>query len=130
MPRGDNTGPNGFGAMTGRGLGFCAGYDEPGYMHPGYGGRGYRRGGTGFGRGYAFGRGYRSMPGAGFGPGFGRGMGYRYGGAAPADFEREYYPYSEADERDYLKRQTSALKEQLEAAEKRLTELEESESSD
>ncbi|ADQ15151.1 DUF5320 domain-containing protein [Halanaerobium hydrogeniformans] len=31
MPRGDRTGPEGRGQMTGRGLGFCAGYDEAGF---------------------------------------------------------------------------------------------------
>ena len=30
MPRGDRTGPMGQGPMTGRNLGFCAGYDTPG----------------------------------------------------------------------------------------------------
>ena len=62
MPRGDRMGPNSLGPMTGRGMGFCAGYDTPGYMNPssGYGrecGRGFgmRRGfGAGFGRGYAY----------------------------------------------------------------------------
>ncbi len=32
MPAGDKTGPEGKGAMTGRGAGYCAGYDQPGYM--------------------------------------------------------------------------------------------------
>jgi len=31
MPRGDRTGPDGMGQMTGRGLGYCAGYDSPGF---------------------------------------------------------------------------------------------------
>ena len=53
MPRGDRTGPEGMGPMTGRGMGYCAGYDAPGYMHPGYG----RGQGFGYGRGY--GRGFR-----------------------------------------------------------------------
>ncbi|MGI6131405.1 MAG: DUF5320 domain-containing protein [Bacillota bacterium] len=30
MPRGDGTGPAGFGPMTGRAAGYCAGYDAPG----------------------------------------------------------------------------------------------------
>ncbi|MHA1150160.1 MAG: DUF5320 domain-containing protein [Promethearchaeota archaeon] len=53
MPRGDGTGPAGLGSMTGRGLGYCAGYSQPGYITaPGRGlsyGRGPGRGG-GFGR--------------------------------------------------------------------------------
>ena len=31
MPRGDGTGPLGEGPMTGRGMGFCAGYARPGF---------------------------------------------------------------------------------------------------
>lgn len=34
MPRGDQTGPEGMGPQTGRGAGFCAGYDMPGYANP------------------------------------------------------------------------------------------------
>ena len=54
MPRGDRTGPDGRGQMTGRGLGYCTGYDEPGFTA---GGRG-----RGFGRGYGRGFGGRSHP--------------------------------------------------------------------
>ena len=35
MPRGDGTGPNGKGPRTGRGLGYCAGYEHPGYTKSG-----------------------------------------------------------------------------------------------
>jgi hypothetical protein len=54
MPRGDGTGPMGQGPMTGRGLGYCAGYPNPGFMQPVPGfGRGFGRGwGRGFGRGF------------------------------------------------------------------------------
>lgn len=50
MPRRDGTGPMGFGTMTGRELGFCAG-DNAGNYGRGYGlGLGCRRGsGRGFG---------------------------------------------------------------------------------
>ena len=44
MPMGDGTGPAGKGPKTGRGLGFCAGYDSPGYTKSG------GRGGRGRGR--------------------------------------------------------------------------------
>jgi hypothetical protein len=49
MPAGDGTGPMGFGTMTGRGAGYCAGFSMPGYMNlmPGRGwgmGRGWRHG--------------------------------------------------------------------------------------
>ncbi|MFX0155871.1 MAG: DUF5320 domain-containing protein [Candidatus Hodarchaeota archaeon] len=61
MPGGDRTGPRGLGSMTGRGLGYCAGYDSPGYIKgPGIGlGRGWGRGrGVGYGRGFWYGRGW------------------------------------------------------------------------
>ncbi len=34
MPRGDGTGPMGMGPMTGRAVGYCAGYNAPGYIDP------------------------------------------------------------------------------------------------
>jgi len=37
MPGGDRTGPLGFGPMTGRALGYCAGYNTPGYANPRFG---------------------------------------------------------------------------------------------
>ena len=51
MPRGDGTGPESRGAMTGRGAGYCGGHGMPGYANavPGYG--------LGMGRGAAWGRG-------------------------------------------------------------------------
>lgn len=54
MPRGDKTGPDGFGAKTGRAAGYCAGYPVPGFMNPNRGyGRGLgRRRGRGWGRGF------------------------------------------------------------------------------
>ena len=77
MPRGNRTGPNGMGPMTGRAAGFCAGHDEAGFTTaPG--------GGFGRGRGHGGGRGF----GNGFGAGRGRGAGFRRGsgygrGSAP-----------------------------------------------
>jgi len=65
MPFRDSTGPMGQGPMTGRGLGYCAGYDNPGYTKIGFGGRYSGRGrafggyGGGYGRGGG-GRGYRN----------------------------------------------------------------------
>ena len=72
MPRGDRTGPMGFGPRTGRGMGYCSGYPYPGFMTPGPG--------FGFGPGFGMGR--------GFGRGFGRGRGWRRGG-----FSFWGYPY-------------------------------------
>ncbi len=100
--------------MTGRGAGFCAGFNMPGYANPvpGRGGMGY---GRGMGRGGGFGRGY--------GRGFGRGFAWRaadphyYGGAAaPAP--------SPQDEAGMLKNQAQALQEQLKAISARISELE------
>ena len=78
MPFGDGTGPMGMGPITGRGAGYCAGFNMPGYANsmP-------RRMGLGRGTGRGMGRGRRFMPGVpyqGFGyRGFGRGFsGYPY----------------------------------------------------
>jgi len=49
MPGGDRTGPAGMGPMTGRAMGYCAGYTAPGFASPGFG-RGYF--GMGRGRGW------------------------------------------------------------------------------
>jgi hypothetical protein len=61
MPRGDKTGPEGRGSMTGRGLGYCRGFGEPGYTAGGGRGRGSGRGlGRGNGGGFGFRGGYNS----------------------------------------------------------------------
>ena len=52
MPQGDKTGPQGQGPMTGRAMGYCAGFNTPGFMNAGFG-RGMGRG-FGRGRGFAF----------------------------------------------------------------------------
>jgi Family of unknown function (DUF5320) len=59
MPRGDGTGPRGIGRSSGRGAGYCAGYDMPGFANPVPG----RGSGMGSGRGGGFaggGRGWRN----------------------------------------------------------------------
>ena len=61
MPGGNRTGPTGQGPQTGRGLGYCGGYQAPGSATAGgrgLGGRGRGRGGGGRGQG---GRGRRNM---------------------------------------------------------------------
>jgi len=55
MPGGDGTGPMGYGPMTGRAAGYCAGFPVPGYMNAargaGFGrGMGFRGRGRGWGR--------------------------------------------------------------------------------
>jgi hypothetical protein len=96
MPRGDGTGPMGFGPMTGRAAGYCAGYGVPGFMNaiPGRPLRaaGYAPYGPGYATPYAQGAAMPYGPGyapaaygapyapafagrGGFGPGFGFGRG-------------------------------------------------------
>lgn len=60
MPRGDKTGPEGNGAMSGRGNGYCAGNNSPGYLNTCCG----RKRGIGAINGFGAGR--------GIGQGFGR----------------------------------------------------------
>ncbi|MCD6235093.1 MAG: DUF5320 domain-containing protein [Candidatus Marinimicrobia bacterium] len=116
MPRGDRTGPEGYGPMSGRGLGYCRGYSSPGYT------KGTPRG-WGLGRG--FGRGY----GRGFGGGFGwrnrfRG-GYDYENFPPVAPEP---PMNPKDETRLLKEEADALKKDLESINSRIKELEEGKS--
>ncbi len=105
MPLEDRTGPLGLGPMTGRGLGYCAGYGTPGYANPiGYWWRGF-----GFGRG--FGRGY----------GYGRFLAlYPYYGIP----YRAPYGLSVKDEKAILTEQAKAIENELKAIKERLTELE------
>ncbi len=61
MPRGDRTGPEGAGQMTGRGLGYCSGNQSAGFNRGFGAGNGYRAGGgMGRGRGAGFGRGFNN----------------------------------------------------------------------
>lgn len=107
MPYGDRTGPEGRGPRTGRGLGYCAGYDSPGYT---------RGVGRGMGRGFGRGR----------GRGFGRGFGRRahYDDAPPESYYVPVYrePAPE-DEKKYLEGYVKSLEEELEAVKKRMKEL-------
>ena len=81
MPRGNGMGPNGMGSMTGRQMGRCAGYNQPGFMNAGGGfGRGIRRGNF---------NGYQNMP-----------MNYRYTNTKEAA----------EDEVSYLEEQLKAAK--------------------
>ena len=109
MPGGDRTGPLGLGPGTGRALGYCYGYDSPGYT---------KGPGRGFGRGFGFGGGM------GRGRGFGRGwsFGAPYHGYIPG------YPWmspmSKEDEIKLLKSEADTLKRTQKDIEKRLGELE------
>ncbi len=100
MPRGDRTGRSGMGPMAGRGMGFCAGYDVPGYAN------------TGFGRGFGYGMG-RGMD---LSRGFGRGTAFRSGaGPYQADPAASQKAKEISVKRDIgiLERELSSLKEQL-----------------
>ena len=99
MPRHDQTGPMGDGALTGRGAGFCAGdsmADDRSPMQA-----------PGLGRGFGRSRGFRG--GKGRGPRAGRG-GY---------FAQPNLP----DERCLLDRQREALQSRLHVIDQRLEEL-------
>jgi len=110
MPSGDRTGPEGFGPRTGRGFGYCNGYDTPGYT------KGMPRGGRGYARG----------AGRGLGRGFGLGR------------RRGFYPYpaeqympngihptmNKEDEKNYLKEIIETLENELRTIKDRLQELE------
>ncbi|MDP8267435.1 MAG: DUF5320 domain-containing protein [Candidatus Tenebribacter davisii] len=111
MPRGDRTGPNGMGPVTGRGLGYCTGYESPGFT------KGVPRGGAGFGRGY--GQGF----GRGMGRGYGRGFGYSTGYQNPVYPNYPAPQYSAKDEAQYIETDIDALKDELKTMEKRLSEL-------
>ncbi|MBN1197027.1 MAG: DUF5320 domain-containing protein [Candidatus Aminicenantes bacterium] len=102
MPGGDRTGPNGMGPMTGRGAGFCGGWNRPGWSNRfgGWGGGffGGRRGG-GFG--------FRN-----------RGWGYGYG---PAFMPQDVAPApSTANEKQWLQERTRQLESELEALRRRM----------
>ena len=115
MPGGDRTGPRGMGPMTGRGLGYCAGYSSPAYSAPGYaGGRGWGGGGWGGG-----GRGWRHWYYATGLPGWAR-AGYSPGWTYPPYQQ----PMPEEQETELLRNQAEALGRELEAITKRLEELE------
>jgi hypothetical protein len=88
MQRGNRTGPAGFGPMTGRGAGHCAGYAMPGFINPRIMGIGRGRG-NGWGRGIGQGRGAR-LRGRGFGF-WNQGHGFN-GGYAPYGYDL-YYGY-------------------------------------
>ncbi|MBU9888354.1 MAG: DUF5320 domain-containing protein [Candidatus Omnitrophica bacterium] len=115
MPGGDRTGPTGMGPMTGRAAGYCASYAGPGYANPVVG----RRFGLGLGWGWGRGRG------GGFGRGFGRGWG-AYAYAAP------YYPaeLSPTREAEVLRDQAKTMQQEIDAINRRIQELESSQSSE
>jgi len=105
MPRGDGTGPAGFGPMTGRAAGYCAGYGVPGYANawPGRGYFGWGRGFWGDGRRWWGRYLYAPMP------------AYPYPYAAQQDPRQE---------RDILRQEATELRRALDNIQKRLAEIE------
>jgi len=95
MPKGDKTGPAGQGPMTGRRMGYCAGFDTPGFVQE-FGGRGF-----------------------GFRRGFGRGFG-RFGFGVP--FVQPQV-ITEKEEKKILQEDLQVLREEVEEIEKRLKEI-------
>ena len=119
MPRGDRTGPAGLGPMTGRGAGYCAGYDRPGYANP-ISGRG-----VGFGRGWSGrGGGFRNWYRATGLTGWQRaGMGLpAWGGGGYYSPATPYQP-TQAQEKDMLTEELKALREEIKAIKNRIQEL-------
>ena len=116
MPGGDGTGPAGLGSMTGRGAGYCAGYEAPGFTSARglwYGGRG----GGHWGRRnwfYATGLTGWQRPAYGY-PGAPYGMPYATPFAPTPTREQEL---------NVLKGQAEDLKDALDGIKKRIEEIE------
>lgn len=117
MPKGDRTGPQGLGPMTGRRAGYCAGYPVPGYMNPIP-----ARGGFGFGRGWGRGR-------RGYGRGWGQGLGFGQG-AYPNAYGNPNLGYAyggkitPAEEAGLLREQAQTMQEEIKAIQSHIKELE------
>lgn len=104
MPGGDRTGPSGAGPMTGRRMGYCAGFEVPGSVYPGApwvigGGYGFR------GAPHGWHRGYRAFGWAGW-------MGYP--GWQPTQDQTL----------EMLKAEAQSISAQLEGIQRRITEIE------
>lgn len=129
MPRGDRTGPEGMGPMTGRAGGFCTGFGVPGCAQA--------PAGRGFGMGFARAGGLagRGWSGGGYGrrnrfyatgtPGWMRIGGYAPPYGDPAAFQQ---PAPEM-EKQALKTQAEALQAELALIQRRLSAMESEKSS-
>ena len=122
MPGGDRTGPLGFGPMTGRGAGWCAGagYVAPGYANTGWAG-GYqgRPVGRGPGRGFRW-RNWFYATGV---PGWQRFQPSAYG---PMATQAPIYPPMDREtELNALKAEAMELEQALKEINERLAKLEE-----
>ncbi|MCD4691142.1 DUF5320 domain-containing protein [bacterium] len=124
MPRGDRRGPDGMGPMTGRGMGYCAGFDAPGFVRPSGRGGGYGGGYGGGGYGYGGGRRGRGAGGGGYGRGYGGGYG---AGMAPWGYPGVAPVAPPVDEASSLTAQAEYLEEALKDVRNRISALEEKE---
>ena len=118
MPYGDGTGPMGMGPRTGRGAGYCAGFNRPGFMSPGFGRRFFGRQLRGGG-----GRGWRNWYYATGLPFWAR-RDPRYWS------EEEMMPpmeMSKEQEMDFLKSEAEMLQKELENLQNRIVKLTQSE---
>ena len=117
MPGGNGTGPMGMGPITGRGAGYCAGNNVPGYAAGAAGfGMGMRRGfGGGFGGGFGRGRGGR---GRGFGVNTSVAGGIPQNFAAPVAMNKEQQVAALKSQAQYLESNLQGIKDQLAALEK------------
>lgn len=97
------------GPMTGRGAGFCAGFESPGFATPGAG-QGMGRGGTGLGL-------RRGVCGVGRGAGRGLGRGFFAGNPMEA-------PVTPVSRKSALQDQLSALQAHADIIAKQLKQLE------
>jgi hypothetical protein len=118
MPAGNRRGPVNDGPMTGRGLGYCTGYAEPGFT--------------------------KTAPGRGMGRGLGRGSGKNFGfgfrrGGAAGSFNRGFWGFpqtggatspSKEETISMLKEESNYYKQNLDELEKRIAELEKDNSND
>ncbi len=120
MPRGDGTGPAGMGLLTGRGLGYCAGYPIPGFMNPSFG----------YGMGMAWRRGF----------GLGRGRGFRWRARmfspfiTPQVMPKQIIPVVQQpvqqqaltvqDEKAFLEQEKTCIQEEVEALKQEIQEIE------
>ncbi len=113
MPRGDGTGPDGAGSITGRGAGFCAGYNIPGYANQVRGGRdGEFGGGRGFG-----GRGWMNRF-------YATGVPFNRLGFQPRSDSNDPNDNHAESELRMLKRQAEFMKREMDLVNSRITELE------
>ncbi|MFX1409796.1 MAG: DUF5320 domain-containing protein [Promethearchaeota archaeon] len=122
MPFGDRTGPRGLGPRTGRVLGYCAGYDTPGYAK-----------GPSLGLGRGWGRGFGRGRGIGWGRGFGWGAPIYPLYRAPITVPAPVAPLSKEDrlsmlkqEKEYLESEMKQIKSAIEDIGKSMEDVEKS----